>query len=121
MSASTTSGSTATSGCFTAQWGFDGNAPGVLEAQPPTVDTQTGNQHHHLLLCVRAPPLLLQVVDSPEILTVIGQVPHLKEYLDDLYACNYKGFYKVGTHALGLTAQHAWLNIRHLQLHFHHS
>lgn len=41
-----------------------------------------------------------QVVDAPEVLTVIGSVPHLKEYLNSLYGCQYKDFFKVGSMGL---------------------
>ena len=35
----------------------------------------------------------LQVVDAPEILAVIGKVPHLTEFLNSLYNCQYKSFF----------------------------
>eukprot|EP00798_Chlamydomonas_sp_ICE-L_P025811 gene25811-11486_t len=35
-----------------------------------------------------------KVVDAPEILTVIGQVPGLAPYLNSLYNCKYKDFFK---------------------------
>ncbi|XP_031493369.1 26S proteasome non-ATPase regulatory subunit 6 homolog [Nymphaea colorata] len=34
-----------------------------------------------------------KVVDAPEILTVIGKVPHLSEFLNSLYGCQYKSFF----------------------------
>ncbi|OMO93211.1 hypothetical protein CCACVL1_06588 [Corchorus capsularis] len=34
-----------------------------------------------------------KVVDAPEILTVIGKVPHLSEFLNSLYDCQYKSFF----------------------------
>ncbi|RHN40975.1 putative 26S proteasome regulatory subunit Rpn7/COP9 signalosome complex subunit 1 [Medicago truncatula] len=34
-----------------------------------------------------------KVVDAPEILTVIEKIPHLKEFLDSLYGCQYKSFF----------------------------
>lgn len=34
-----------------------------------------------------------QVVDAPEILTVIGKVPYLSEFLNSLYDCQYKSFF----------------------------
>jgi hypothetical protein len=40
--------------------------------------------------------LLGQVIDSPEVLTAIGATPHLKEFLNALYGCQYKEFFKVG-------------------------
>lgn len=33
------------------------------------------------------------MVDAPEILTVIGKVPHLSEFLNSLYECQYKSFF----------------------------
>lgn len=36
---------------------------------------------------------ILQVVDAPEILTVIGKVPYLSEFLNSLYDCQYKSFF----------------------------
>jgi 26S proteasome regulatory subunit N7 len=36
-----------------------------------------------------------RVVDAPEILTVIGQIPHLAEFLNSLYNCQYKQFFQV--------------------------
>lgn len=41
-----------------------------------------------------------QVVDAPEILTVIGKIPHLSEFLNSLYDCQYKSFFSAfGKHA----------------------
>lgn len=37
-----------------------------------------------------------RVVDAPEILTVIGQIPHLSEFVNSLYNCQYKSFFQVG-------------------------
>lgn len=37
-----------------------------------------------------------QVVDSPEIRSVIGHVPELETCLNSLYDCKYKEFFKVG-------------------------
>lgn len=34
------------------------------------------------------------VVDAPEVLTAIGQLPHLEPYLNSLYNCNYKEFFR---------------------------
>lgn len=34
-----------------------------------------------------------QVVDAPEILTVIGKIPYLSEFLNSLYDCQYKAFF----------------------------
>ncbi|TYH24326.1 hypothetical protein ES288_A03G082800v1 [Gossypium darwinii] len=34
-----------------------------------------------------------KVVDAPEILTVIGKIPHLLEFLNSLYDCQYKSFF----------------------------
>lgn len=36
---------------------------------------------------------MLQVVDAPEILTVIGKIPYLSEFLNSLYDCQYKSFF----------------------------
>lgn len=36
---------------------------------------------------------LWQVVDAPEILAVIGKIPHLSEFLNSLYDCRYKSFF----------------------------
>lgn len=36
-----------------------------------------------------------RVVDAPEILTVIGQIPHLSEFVNALYNCQYKQFFQV--------------------------
>jgi len=38
-----------------------------------------------------------KVVDAPEILTVIDNVPHLKNFLTALYECDYKTFFKAFT------------------------
>lgn len=35
-----------------------------------------------------------KVVHSPEILEVVHEVPHLKEFAESLYACDYKQFFK---------------------------
>ncbi|KAJ8771251.1 hypothetical protein K2173_026428 [Erythroxylum novogranatense] len=34
-----------------------------------------------------------KVVDAPEILTVIGKIPHLSDFLNSLYDCQYKSFF----------------------------
>lgn len=34
-----------------------------------------------------------KVVDAPEILTVIGKIPHLSDFLNALYGCQYKTFF----------------------------
>ena len=41
-----------------------------------------------------------QVVDSPEVLSAIKELPHLPELLDGLYNCNYSKFF----HAMGAFA-----------------
>ncbi|XP_042498608.1 26S proteasome non-ATPase regulatory subunit 6-like [Macadamia integrifolia] len=43
-----------------------------------------------------------KVVDAPEILTVIKKVPHLSEFLNSLYECQYKSFFSAFA---GLTEQ----------------
>eukprot|EP00475_Leptophrys_vorax_P027708 TRINITY_DN3954_c0_g3_i1.p1 TRINITY_DN3954_c0_g3~~TRINITY_DN3954_c0_g3_i1.p1 ORF type:complete len:390 (-),score=44.38 TRINITY_DN3954_c0_g3_i1:173-1342(-) len=35
-----------------------------------------------------------KVIDAPEILTVIDQIPHLASFLNSLHACNYKAFFQ---------------------------
>nr|CAB3450271.1 unnamed protein product [Digitaria exilis] len=55
----------------------------------------------------------LKVVDAPEILAVIGKVPHLSEFLNSLYNCQYKSFFVAFS---GLTEQ---IKLdRYLQPHF---
>ncbi|KAI3884977.1 hypothetical protein MKW98_002369 [Papaver atlanticum] len=34
-----------------------------------------------------------KVVDAPEILTVLGKIPHLSEFMNSLYDCQYKSFF----------------------------
>lgn len=34
-----------------------------------------------------------QVVDAPEILTVIGKIPYLSDFMNSLYDCQYKSFF----------------------------
>lgn len=43
-----------------------------------------------------------KVVDAPEILTVIGKIPYLSEFLNSLYECQYKSFFSAFA---GLTEQ----------------
>ncbi|CAB4280564.1 unnamed protein product [Prunus armeniaca] len=43
-----------------------------------------------------------KVVDAPEILTVIGKIPYLTEFLNSLYDCQYKSFFAAFA---GLTEQ----------------
>lgn len=38
----------------------------------------------------------LQVVESPEILSVIHAIPHLSSFLNSLYSCKYGEFMQVG-------------------------
>ncbi|KAI8462724.1 MAG: 26S proteasome subunit RPN7-domain-containing protein [Monoraphidium minutum] len=40
------------------------------------------------------PDLKAKVVDSPEVLAVVGAVPHLAPFLHSLYECRYAEFYK---------------------------
>ncbi|CAL9038779.1 26S proteasome non-ATPase regulatory subunit 6 [Musa acuminata AAA Group] len=54
-----------------------------------------------------------KVVDAPEILTVIGKIPHLSEFLNSLYDCQYKSFFSAFS---GITEQ---IKLdRYLQPHF---
>ncbi|XP_043723595.1 26S proteasome non-ATPase regulatory subunit 6 homolog [Telopea speciosissima] len=43
-----------------------------------------------------------KVVDAPEILTVIGKIPHLSEFMNSLHGCQYKSFFSAFA---GLTEQ----------------
>ncbi|CAN4084724.1 unnamed protein product [Withania somnifera] len=54
-----------------------------------------------------------KVVDAPEILTVIGKIPYLSEFMNSLYECRYKSFFSAFA---GLT-EHIKLD-RYLQPHF---
>ncbi len=36
-----------------------------------------------------------QVIDAPEILTVIGTIPHLAPFLNCFHACQYQAFFQV--------------------------
>ncbi|XP_064986908.1 26S proteasome non-ATPase regulatory subunit 6-like [Musa acuminata AAA Group] len=54
-----------------------------------------------------------KVVDAPEILTVIGKISHLSEFLNSLYGCHFKSFFSAFS---GLTEQ---IKLdRYLQPHF---
>ncbi|CAA7401753.1 unnamed protein product [Spirodela intermedia] len=54
-----------------------------------------------------------KVVDAPEILAVIGKIPHLAEFLNSLHGCQYKSFFSAFS---GLTKQ---IKLdRYLQPHF---
>ncbi|KAL6182567.1 hypothetical protein ACLB2K_043986 [Fragaria x ananassa] len=46
--------------------------------------------------------ILDKVVDAPEILTVVGKIPYLSEFLNSLYDCQYKSFFAAFA---GLTEQ----------------
>ncbi|CAI7879707.1 unnamed protein product, partial [Closterium sp. NIES-54] len=35
-----------------------------------------------------------KVIDTPEILTVIDQIPHLGPFVNNLHACDYKAFFR---------------------------
>eukprot|EP01098_Paradermamoeba_levis_P001313 TRINITY_DN1149_c0_g1_i1.p1 TRINITY_DN1149_c0_g1~~TRINITY_DN1149_c0_g1_i1.p1 ORF type:complete len:399 (-),score=95.85 TRINITY_DN1149_c0_g1_i1:86-1240(-) len=39
------------------------------------------------------PNLKKKVINAPEILTVVHEIPSLKEFLNSLHQCNYKGFF----------------------------
>ncbi|KAK9117433.1 hypothetical protein Sjap_016380 [Stephania japonica] len=54
-----------------------------------------------------------KVVDAPEILTVIGKIPYLSEFLNSLYECRYKSFFM----AFAGLAEHIKLD-RYLYPHF---
>lgn len=54
-----------------------------------------------------------KVVDAPEILTVIGKIPYLSEFLNSLYECRYKAFFS----AFSGIAEHIKLD-RYLHPHF---
>lgn len=43
-----------------------------------------------------------RVVDAPEILTVIEDVPDLASYLNSLYRCKYSEFFQVGLNVTGM-------------------
>ncbi|KAK1266222.1 26S proteasome non-ATPase regulatory subunit 6 [Acorus gramineus] len=54
-----------------------------------------------------------KVVDAPEILAVIGKIPHLSDFMNCLYGCQYKSFFAAFS---GLTTQ---IKLdRYLQPHF---
>ena len=41
-------------------------------------------------------------MDSPEVLAVIGDLPHLSDFLNGIYECNYKHFFTaMGTFMFG--------------------
>ncbi|THG12163.1 hypothetical protein TEA_025026 [Camellia sinensis var. sinensis] len=42
-----------------------------------------------------------KVVDAPEILTVIGKIPHLLGFLNSLYDCQYKSFFSAFANKIG--------------------
>ncbi|PWA83135.1 26S proteasome non-ATPase regulatory subunit 6 [Artemisia annua] len=54
-----------------------------------------------------------KVVDAPEILTVIGKIPYLSEFMNSLYDCQYKSFFS----AFAGIAEHIKLD-RYLNSHF---
>ncbi|XP_004242844.2 26S proteasome non-ATPase regulatory subunit 6 homolog [Solanum lycopersicum] len=54
-----------------------------------------------------------KVVDAPEILTVIGKIPYLSEFMNSLYDCQYKSFFS----AFAGLMEHIKLD-RYLQPHF---
>jgi len=35
-----------------------------------------------------------KIIDSPEVLSVVHEIPNLKEFMNNLYDCNYKGFFE---------------------------
>ena len=53
------------------------------------------------IMCLDRVALKKRVVDAPEILTVIHQIPHLAELLNSLYFCKYKEFFRVSCAAPG--------------------
>eukprot|EP00197_Chlamydomonas_leiostraca_P006357 CAMPEP_0202865208 /NCGR_PEP_ID=MMETSP1391-20130828/5343_1 /ASSEMBLY_ACC=CAM_ASM_000867 /TAXON_ID=1034604 /ORGANISM="Chlamydomonas leiostraca, Strain SAG 11-49" /LENGTH=387 /DNA_ID=CAMNT_0049545013 /DNA_START=77 /DNA_END=1240 /DNA_ORIENTATION=+ len=53
--------------------------------------------------------LKAKVVDSPEVLTVIDQVPHLPEFLAALYQCRYKDFFKAFAEIITLVKSDPYL------------
>ncbi|XP_012438982.1 26S proteasome non-ATPase regulatory subunit 6 homolog [Gossypium raimondii] len=57
-----------------------------------------------------------KVVDAPEILTVIGKIPHLSEFLNSLYNCQYKSFFLAFA---GLTEQIKMDRCLHLHFRFY--
>ncbi|KAB2041583.1 hypothetical protein E1A91_D02G163100v1, partial [Gossypium mustelinum] len=59
---------------------------------------------------------LQDVVDAPEILTVIGKIPHLSKFLNSLYNCQYKSFFLAFA---GLTEQIKLDRYLHLRFRFY--
>ncbi|PPD69227.1 hypothetical protein GOBAR_DD33892 [Gossypium barbadense] len=57
-----------------------------------------------------------KVVDAPEILTVIGKIPHLSKFLNSLYNCQYKSFFLAFA---GLTEQIKLDRYLHLRFRFY--
>eukprot|EP00245_Coleochaete_scutata_P006944 TRINITY_DN217_c0_g1_i1.p1 TRINITY_DN217_c0_g1~~TRINITY_DN217_c0_g1_i1.p1 ORF type:complete len:387 (+),score=111.59 TRINITY_DN217_c0_g1_i1:127-1287(+) len=45
------------------------------------------------IISLDRPSLSKKVVDAPEILTIIGEIPHLADFLNSLYGCQYKKFF----------------------------
>lgn len=60
----------------------------------------------------------MQVVDAPEILTVIDKIPNLSDFLNALYGCQYKSFFiafgKFSSHLSMLVYNHSL--VYHLRL-----
>ncbi|XBH63033.1 hypothetical protein VPH35_117107 [Triticum aestivum] len=74
---------------------------------------QLGSVCYVFLSCLSLTKGTFQVVDAPEILAVISKVPHLSEFLNSLYNCQYKSFFVAFS---GLTEQ---IKLdRYLQPHF---
>ena len=45
-------------------------------------------------LTLSRPELKSKIIDSPEILEVIHELPNFSEYVNSLYECNYAAFYR---------------------------
>lgn len=46
------------------------------------------------MVALDRPRLKKEVIDSPEVLSVMPKLPHLRDYVTSFYDCNYRGFFQ---------------------------
>jgi len=54
-----------------------------------------------------------EVIHNPDILAAIGETPHLREFADSLYKCNYKDFFKAFVEIIDLVRADKFLDTHH--------
>jgi len=70
------------------------------------------------MVALDRPRLKKEVIDSPEVLSVMPKLPHLRDYVTSFYDCNYRGFFQALSRVADTAAADPYLraHVRHYLL-----